>query len=112
MCARFERERRHVLEDLRGERAQVLERQVLEVDTGFGFERAHHRVAQLVFAGEVPVDGALVHARPLGDAANGQRPPVPDREVVQELGARRDDALARFRRTRAPQRTVVRSPRS
>ena len=68
----------------------------------------HHRVAQLALAGEVPVDGSLVHAGALGDAADGQRAPVPDREAVQELGARGDDALARLGRALAPHRAVVR----
>ena len=63
--------------------------QALEVDAGLLLEPGEHRVAQLPLVGEVPVHGALVDAGPLGDAADGQRLPVPDREAVQQLGARR-----------------------
>ena len=69
--------------------------------------RAHHRVAQLALAGEVPVDGPFVDAGALGDGADGQRAPVPDREAVEQLGAGDEDALARLRRALAAYRAVV-----
>ena len=41
----LQRERRCVLEDLRGEPADVLEREAVEIDVGFVLESRHHRVA-------------------------------------------------------------------
>ena len=73
----------------------------------FAFEARHHGVAELAFVREVPIHRALVHARTRRDAANRQRPPVPDGKPVQELGAGRDDAFARLRGLLAADRTVV-----
>src|SRR5205809_512951 len=53
--ARLDRERRDVLEDRGRRRADVLELQALDVDTGLFLEPAHHRVAQLALASEVAV---------------------------------------------------------
>ena len=82
-------------------------RETLEGDAGFLFEAGHHRVPELALVREVPVDGALVDLRAFGDAAHRERPPVPHREVVQQLGARGDDALPRLGRALAAHRTVV-----
>src|SRR5204862_2462622 len=90
-----------------GQRRHLLESEAVEPDARLLLEAFHHRVAQLALAREVAVNRALVDTRAFGNRAHRQRPPVPDREAVQQLRARDDDALARFRRALPPHRAVV-----
>ena len=84
----------HVLEDPRRHVLHLVEAQAVELDAGVVLHAVHDRVSQLALVREVAVHGALGHPCPLGHGPRGQRPPVPDREPVEQLGAGGHDALA------------------
>ena len=74
---------------------------------GVVLEARHHRVVQVPFGGEVPVDRALADAGALGDGAERQLPPVPAVEPVHQVGARGDDALTCLGGLEPARRAVV-----
>ncbi len=98
---------RHVPDRARRDVGDVVEVHVREVDARLGLEALHHRVAQRVLVGEVPVHRALVYPRALGNGPDRQAVPVPDRRLPQQGGGRAEDAFTRLRRLRPPHRAVV-----
>ncbi|HXY26915.1 MAG TPA: hypothetical protein VEH82_01370 [Acidimicrobiales bacterium] len=63
----------------------VLEAHAAQLDPSLLLQALHDGVTQRLLVPEVPVDGALVHAGPLGHGAHGQRVPVAHRRAAEQL---------------------------
>ena len=90
-----------------GNLGEILQPELFQVDTGIPFEAVDDRIAKSSLVGEVPVNRALVDTGQIGHGPDGYPAPVPDGRPGQEIGARRDDAVARLYGPGSAERAVV-----